>query len=56
VPWVRKLTIIESWLQQEFDYWDFFSVHTNGASPEQLHRQGSHFAALLAEYEGLRTA
>jgi len=50
VPWVRKLTIIETWLQQEFDWWNFFSVHTNGGSPAQLHRQGAHFAALLAEY------
>lgn len=50
VPWVRKLTIVESWLQQEFDWWSFFSVHTNGGDPAQLHRQGAHFAALLAEY------
>jgi len=50
VPWVRKLTIFESWLQQEFDWWSFFSVHTNGRDPAQLHRQGGHFARLLAEY------
>jgi hypothetical protein len=50
VPWVRKLTIIESWLQQEHDFWNFFSVHTNGADPEQLRRQGGWFAGLLARY------
>ncbi|MBT7861682.1 MAG: hypothetical protein HN712_15275, partial [Gemmatimonadetes bacterium] len=50
VPWVRKLTIIESWLQEEFDFWNFFSVHTNGADPDQLYRQGGHMAELLANF------
>jgi len=50
VPWVRKLTIIESWLQQTYDFWSFFSVHTNGESPDQLRRQGARFARLLAEH------
>ena len=50
VPWVRKLTIIESWLQQTYDFWSFFSVHTNGESPDQLRRQGARFARLLAKY------
>lgn len=50
VPWVRKLTIIETWLQEAFDFWNFFSVHTNGSDPAQLHRQGGHLAGLLAAY------
>lgn len=50
VPWVRQLTIFETWLQEEFDWWDFFSVHTNGVDPAQLRRQGGHFARLLAAY------
>ena len=50
VPWVRKLTIIESWLQQSHDFWNFFSVHTNGSDPDQLRRQGRRFARLLADH------
>lgn len=50
VPWVRKLTIIESWLQQQHDFWNFFSVHTNGSDPWQLRRQGAPFAELLARF------
>jgi hypothetical protein len=46
----RKLTIIETYLQETHDFWNFFSVHTNGADPEQLRRQGAHFADLLADY------
>ncbi len=50
VPWVRKLTIFESYLQKEFDFWPFFSTHTNGKSPENLRAQGERFAQLLARY------
>ena len=50
VPWVRKLTIIESYLQEKYDFWNFFSVHTNGADPAQLRRQGGKFADLIARY------
>jgi hypothetical protein len=50
VPWVRKLTIFESHLQQEYDFWNFFSVHTNGADPAQLRRQGARFADLLCQF------
>ena len=49
VPWVRKLSIFESFLQQRYDFWSFFSVHTNGRDPEQLRRQGARFAGLLAD-------
>jgi hypothetical protein len=47
VPWVRKLTIIESYLQQEYDFWNFFSVHTNGRDPDNLRTQGGLFADLI---------
>ncbi|MDA0745526.1 MAG: hypothetical protein O2954_03350 [bacterium] len=50
VPWVRKLTIFESYLQQDYDFWDFFSVHTNGRDPENLRTQGGLFAELIAQY------
>jgi hypothetical protein len=50
VPWVRKLTIFESYLQQDYDFWNFFSVHTNGRDPENLRTQGGLFAGLIARY------
>ncbi len=50
VPWVRKLTIFESHLQKDYDFWNFFSVHTNGGDPGQLRRQGARFADLLCDY------
>lgn len=48
VPWVRKLTIFESYLQADHDFWNFFSVHTNGRDPENLRTQGGLFADLIA--------
>ncbi len=50
VPWVRKLTIFESFLQQTYDFWPFFSTHTNGRDPENLRAGGVRFADLLARY------
>ena len=50
VPWVRKLPIFESYLQKEYDFWNFFSVHTNGRDPDNLRRQGALFAGLVADY------
>lgn len=50
VPWVRQLTIFETHLQQEYDFWNFFSTHTNGRSPANLREQGRCFADLLAEF------
>ena len=50
VPWVRKLTIFESYLQQTYDFWPFFSTHTNGINPDNLRAGGSRFADLLAKY------
>ena len=51
VPWVRKLTIFESFLQQQYDFWPFFSTHTNGRDPDNLRSQGARFVDLLAEYQ-----
>ena len=50
VPWVRQLTIFESYLQKEFDFWPFFSTHTNGRDPDNLREQGALFADLLGRY------
>ena len=50
VPWVRKLTIFESFLQQTYDFWPFFSTHTNGSDPDNLRAGGARFADLLARY------
>ncbi len=50
VPWVRQLSIFESYLQKEYDFWNFFSVHTNGRDPENLREQGERFAGLLAQF------
>lgn len=50
VPWVRKLTIFESYLQQTYDFWPFFSTHTNGIDPDNLRTGGARFADLLAQY------
>lgn len=49
-PWVRELTIFESYLQQTYDFWPFFSTHTNGKNPANLREQGGRFADLLAKY------
>lgn len=50
VPWVRQLTIFETHLQQEYDFWNFFSTHTNGRDPSNLREQGGRFADLLAKF------
>jgi hypothetical protein len=50
VPWVRTLTIFESYLQKTYDFWPFFSTHTNGRDPANLREQGARFADLLAIY------
>lgn len=50
VPWVRKLTIFESYLQQRYGFWPFFSTHTNGIDPANLRAGGAKFADLLARY------
>ncbi|RKX30793.1 MAG: hypothetical protein DRP71_14495 [Verrucomicrobia bacterium] len=50
VPWVRELTIFETHLQQEYDFWNFFSTHTNGKDPDNLKAQGRRFADLLARF------
>ena len=52
VPWVRTLPIIESYLQKEYDFWHFFSTHTNGRDPDNLREQGGRFAELLAAFVG----
>jgi hypothetical protein len=54
VPWVRKLQILESYLQTEYDFWNFFSVHTNGRDPANLRQQGALFADLLLKYAKVR--
>ena len=54
VSWVRKLAILESYLQTEYDFWNFFSVHTNGRDPGNLRQQGALFADLLAGYVKVR--
>ncbi len=55
VPWVRELTIVETYLQREYDFWNFFSTHTNGKSPENLKEQGERFADLLAKFIEMKT-
>lgn len=50
VPWVRQLPIFESFLQKQYDFWNFFSVHTNGQNPDNLREQGGRFAELLAKF------
>ena len=50
VPWVRQLPIFESYLQKEYEFWHFFSTHTNGRDPENLREQGGRFAELLAQF------
>jgi len=44
------LTIFETHLQQEYDFWNFFSTHTNGKDPDNLKAQGRRFADLLARF------